>query len=1004
LNKLKTVLSKPAVEGRPWAIWVWNLFITEDEALRQLDEFADKGFQGVAVLPGRDMIPEYLSEEFFNLFQKILDAAAEKNLGVKLYTDFSRPWDTGLESLLQKNAEHRLHYLSLESEEMVNGKGNYEKTIDDPENTIILAAKYRDGNTVLSDTRVLKVSASSGILSWKIPAGEWKVLVLRKSYYVEPTGGFTVNIFNARTAHLYIQNVLDVFKARFSTAMGKTFKGFVSEMPAIIPSQGAIPWDDDLVIKYRAKHKKELLKLLPSLFSEVDETYCKNRSHIYNFLLQSMFERFASTIETWTKKNHTAQWVLAAGRNNVPSPDMLKDFFTIPEDYVSAVGSQNAEGILNNYFLYRSLADMNVNEYRRETITVLGRNRLGIGATVQDLKNELDVSYLTGASHVMIDGCFFNLDQRSYLKTPFNPFWYSPDWEEMADLCDYAARLHEVFKDAQYAPSVAVLYPSQSVLADYLPDAENPVEKGINDNCAEVVDALRDSHLQFDIISEHLLLGCTIRQKGEFSTADRIRKGNYKTLVIPYANLISKSALVFIEKLASKGGTVIFVGDVPQGSLDEGVTKTFAERIKKLLGSKRGNIQAVTMEKLPQSLDAIESDVTINSNDKKCNNIHFSYGTIENNDVYFFRNDSDVQDNYVKISLPEKANQVYIDCATGEMYELEKVKTEEGICTAELFFGPLQSYIIVASDTKVPLSKEYKDKVNPVNTYNSESRSYRVVLKDQWVFNPLSPNLLPLAVWNNRIGLSRESGGYSHFYEATFTVKEVPEISYFILNGFSTFVKEYGGYEKAIELSVNGNSCEIDFGIKEEIPENEEPTEQEPFDTHGIFRNSLTANLSGMLTRGLNRITLRTIGYISDPISLNYPPVIVGNFAVKRDARGWVMSAPEQSFGYESWTRNGYPYFSGTGVYRHVFEVPSSHKRIILRFPKVSGSIAVAINGKDAGEYIWQPMEIDVTKLCETKRNELQVSVGNTIDNMLRMNGRASGLIGEVYLDVYTDD
>ena len=46
-------------------------------------------------------------------------------------------------------------------------------------------------------------------------------------------------------------------------------------------------------------------------------------------------------------------------------------------------------------------------------------------------------------------------------------------------------------------------------------------------------------------------------------------------------------------------------------------------------------------------------------------------------------------------------------------------------------------------------------------------------------------------------------------------------------------------------------------------------------------------------------------------------------------------------------------------------------------------------------------MEIDITSVCEPKRNELVITVLNTLDNLLRMNGRPSGLTGEVYLDVY---
>jgi hypothetical protein len=44
---------------------------------------------------------------------------------------------------------------------------------------------------------------------------------------------------------------------------------------------------------------------------------------------------------------------------------------------------------------------------------------------------------------------------------------------------------------------------------------------------------------------------------------------------------------------------------------------------------------------------------------------------------------------------------------------------------------------------------------------------------------------------------------------------------------------------------------------------------------------------------------------------------------------------------------------------------------------------------------------MDVTEACSSKRNELAVTVVNTIDNVIRMNGRPSGLIGEAYLDVY---
>jgi hypothetical protein len=67
---------------------------------------------------------------------------------------------------------------------------------------------------------------------------------------------------------------------------------------------------------------------------------------------------------------------------------------------------------------------------------------------------------------------------------------------------------------------------------------------------------------------------------------------------------------------------------------------------------------------------------------------------------------------------------------------------------------------------------------------------------------------------------------------------------------------------------------------------------------------------------------------------------------------------------------------------------------------QASGVVDIKINGKQVGKFLWQPIEADITNLCESKRNELVVVVANTIDNIVRMNGRPSGILGDMYLDV----
>jgi len=140
---------------------------------------------------------------------------------------------------------------------------------------------------------------------------------------------------------------------------------------------------------------------------------------------------------------------------------------------------------------------------------------------------------------------------------------------------------------------------------------------------------------------------------------------------------------------------------------------------------------------------------------------------------------------------------------------------------------------------------------------------------------------------------------------------------------------------------------------------------------------------------------------VSDPLAIVYPPLIAGTFSIIKGSAGWIISGLTPMVGHDSWTKYGYPYLSGAGVYKQIFELPGEYNRLVLRFSRVSDTIDVAVNGKPLRILSWQPMEIDITDLCESRRNELKVRVVNTLDNILRMTSRPSGLLGEVFVDVY---
>jgi hypothetical protein len=1000
LKSLKNVLSKPGREYRPWAIWIWNQHIDPDELEKQMRSFAGKGFGGVVIRPGRDMHPAYLSEEFFALFESALAIAKAENIGVRIGDDFALPWGGFFQPYAEQNSALRAQRLALVKTAAVEAKASFEWRADDPAHTLAIAVKVSGDQIAASTAKQIAVSQEQPTITWKSVGADYKILIFKKKYVHDPCGNYIPNMLNPKVAQLYMQHVLERFRTRFSKYAPAQFEGILSEMPAYLPSEEGIPWDDDLVVKYRSKYKKDLIKILPVLFLPVAESKYKIRAHLYAYMAQSMYERFVAVLETWAKKHRLSQWTLAPERDLNGGESVLRDIFAIPAAALGSVGIQNQNGVEENQALIRAMADHNATEFRRETIGIAGRNRLVGGSSLQDLKSEIDLLIANGVQKIIIDGCYFNMDNRTHVRTPVNPSWYYPAWDQATRLCDYAARLGESINGSgmQLARPVAVVYPSSALMAEFLPGAESSVET-VRDSLDAITRALDNSNIAYDIISESLFLSCSVRVNGEFGTADRIRKGNYQAVIVPYCGIINKSLFVMLEKMAVRKSMIILVNEAPVGNLDDGVNASFSSRIEKLVTAKSDHVHVVSPAKIPSILKSVERAVKIRCNGKACPGIHSLRGTSNSTELYFLRNASDNQDYYAEIEFSAEKHFYCIDCVTGELQEIESVKTTESASTVSLCFAPMQSYVILASPTKISSAAQKETCECVVNEFGTTARNYRIMLKGQWSFSPGSLNALPLANWTKRIGLSRETGGYAHYDEAYFEVKELPRTCILAMCSRPHSCTPAAAIDSVYEVSVNGNVVEPyrPGGLTAEGEARPEPH-------WANFCGTSTAkyDIREQITRGYNRISFRTLAAYGDPDALLYPPLVAGEFSIGKGTRGWTIDTPQAQVGYDSWTRHGFPYLSGIGVYSQDFEVPAKFERIILRFSRTSGPVQIILNKQDLGTLSWQPFEVDITKFCDKRRNELIVRVVNTMDNILRMNGRTSGLIGEAYLDIYS--
>lgn len=1014
LKNFKQILSRPSSEGRPWIIWIWNLKISKEEMISQLKALISHGFGGILVRPGKEMTPPYLSEEFFELFRIVLETAKDNNIGIRLADDFSMPWSGCFTTLLNQNHSLRAQGLVLAETRMLETKETLEFPAAEPGKTIVLVARVKNQQVSLSETRVMPLVPGKPV-EWKSQNADWRIFVFNKTYLHDLAGGYLPNAYNTRTAQLYVQNVLNVFKKRFSKYIGSSFRGFLSELPACQPAGGIIPWDDDLVVKFRTKYKKDLLKYLPALYCDAPQA-ARIRNQVYSFLDQSIYERFACPLETWARNSRLSQWVLHPERPVSTADNALVDGNFTTDKGCAAVGLQNCDGLDESFPFLRAMVDINANEYRRGTLAIVGRNKSGLAATAQSLKSEIDQCLISGVTQIIIDGGFFTLDQRSYLKTPHNPVWYPSLGEHFKRLCEYTARMWETLKDLAPSRSVAVFSPSAAIKAVYLPTSGDAVNAG-NQLLAKTVNALVHRNLDFETLSEEHLLQCGIKENGEFAKGDRKARGNYLLLVVPYAPFVSRSVLVFLERLVSRRGTIIFVNEAPKGTFEDGVTAAVTKRIERLLNPKKSGSRVVAVDELEKAVAGVPGPVKIRMSDETTPDILCAAGEAAASPLYCFYNRSDNQEYSVKVEVPQAKHLTFIDCDAGTLAEVGEVQQEGDKSLFDLHLLPQRAVILVASASSIAPqpSRPAKGAISP---FSPLQRTYRIVLKNQWSFEAETLNTLPLSIWNLRIGLSRESGGFSHFYESYFQVGTLPDECYLLMSMPGGNQERLLGAESMMEIGVNGTR--VDKPVipstaplvapdparinAPAAPESEAisyivPDPQQLLG-HCTGTPAPVYNVKPLLVKGFNRVSLRTSSVAGEPPSVLYPPLLFGKFSIVKGQSGWTVEKTGSLVGNDSWTKYGYPYLSGTGVYRQSFEVPHQFNRLILRMAKASGIVEIKLNGKSIGKFIWQPIEVDITSLCETKRNELVISVSNTIDNVLRLNGRPSGILGDVYLDV----
>jgi hypothetical protein len=152
--------------------------------------------------------------------------------------------------------------------------------------------------------------------------------------------------------------------------------------------------------------------------------------------------------------------------------------------------------------------------------------------------------------------------------------------------------------------------------------------------------------------------------------------------------------------------------------------------------------------------------------------------------------------------------------------------------------------------------------------------------------------------------------------------------------------------------------------------------------------------IGGLVRAGKNVIAVRLVLTKATDGLLDLVK-LCGNFSVDGIEAGRPrITRPRGSVQPASWSDQGYPWYSGRGVYRRRFTLPDDFSGLPIRLEANAGDDAVQIvlNGEPVGIRLWPPYEMDITETIRPGENELEIRVANTLINQLEAVPRPSGL------------
>jgi hypothetical protein len=970
VEEMRKLFGDPPSEYRSAPLWDWNEKITREGIDFQMREFKNAGIGGVFVHPRPGLITEYLSDEWFELFDYTVQKGKELDMKVWIYDENSYPSGFAGGHVPAEMPDSYKHGTALK---LIIAEQLEEVQSDDLE---VVLKKTESGFTDITNS----IDQEKGITG---------TYYLFEKTYPEKSqwyGGYTyVDLLYPGVTDKFLELTMTKGYESYITDFGKTLPGIFTDEPnleAAIPRGSVLRWTPDLWDTFQERWGYDLKINLPSLVEETGN-WKKVRHNYYELILELFIDRWAKPWSRYCDEKGLL-WTGHYWEHGWPVPthgfDEAAFYIWHQQPGIDMLGNRLIpEGMGGQFGNDRAVREL------RSAANQAGRTRTlsetyGGGGWEMDFeaqKRLVDWQCVLGVNFVNQHLSYYSLNGVRKFDYPPSFSYHEPWWEHYKLMGDYIGRVSMAMSFGQQINHTLVLQPTTSGWMYFSRKDKNLGIFKIRDGFKNLIYRMEQEHLEYDLGSENVIKTLGSVNGDKFTIGER----DYSLVVIPTEmENIDALTLEMLEQYLENGGKIL--------SFNWNVSRVDGEESSKAeeLAARFPN-NWTDVEKLedPIALKMLHND-QFEMIDKTGNGmLYHQRRVLEDGQLLFVVNSHQTDNAVANVSVHGKYV-LKLDLITGKEY-LYPCETKKGNVSLQVDLAPVGSALFVVVNEK----PNGLDKMVDLKEEKRIESEGPVVVKRE-SDNVLMINYLDLKSSNSDkkeiyfmdalIGLFNDNGvEFGNPWQHKIQYKK----EYLALD--SLFAAD-SGFEASYHFQINENLSSDVMNSIRAVVERPELWQvyingQEVLKQNGSFwidKDFPQFAIGEFLKFGKNILTLKAprMHILAEVM----PVYILGDFLVKPATRGFeIVEGKINALG--SWQEEGLPFYSQKVAYLQNFDVnKTAETSYKVRLNKWNGSISeVWINGKSTGVIAWQPDELDVTSFLEEGNNEIVVKVVGSLKN-----------------------